>query len=305
MRLSIGSTSVTLGLLLLAYPAMAADKLKVVTSFTILQDMAKEIGGNHVDVSTLVGTDGDPHAFEPTPDDAKHLANANLVIVSGRGLEGWMDRLITASGYKGPIVTASSGVPERTMVDEEGEDSGEPGKVIPDPHAWNSVPNGKIYAKNIIAALSQADPADAAYYQKSGEKYLQQLTQLDKWVRQEFATVPQDERKIITSHDALGYFGDAYDVQFLAPVGISTESEATAQDVAKLIQQIQAEKIKAIFVENSMNRSLVKQIADETGAKIGGTLYVESLSKADGPAPTYAKMIRHNVSLMVAALHGQ
>ncbi|MDY0883439.1 metal ABC transporter substrate-binding protein [Dongia soli] len=305
MRLSFGSTSVALGLLLLAPPAMAADQLKVVTSFTILQDMVKEIGSNHVEASTLVGTDSDPHAFEPTPNDAKNLAAADLVIVSGRGLEGWMDRLIMASGYKGPIVIASTGVPERTMVDEEGEDSGEPGKVIPDPHAWNSVPNGKIYATNIIAALSKADPADAAYYQKAGEKYLQQLTDLDNWVRQEFATIPKDERKLITSHDALGYFADAYGLQFLAPAGLSTESEASAQDVAKLIQQIKAEKIKAVFVENSMNQLLVKQIADETGAKIGGTLYVESLSKGDGPAPTYVKMVRHNVTLMVAALHGQ
>lgn len=305
MRFSLGPASVVLALVLLAHPAAAADKLKVVTSFTILEDMVKEIGGDHVEVSTLVGTDGDPHAFEPTPDDAKTLAGADLVIISGRGLEGFMDRLITASGYKGTVVTASAGVPERSMVDEEGEDSGEPGKVIPDPHAWTSVSNGKIYAKNIIAALSKADPADAAQYQKAGEDYLQQLTDLDKWVRQEFAGIPKAERKVITSHDALGYFADAYDLEFLAPVGLSTESEATAQDVAKLIQQIKAEKIKAVFVENSMNQSLVKQIADETGAKIGGTLYVESLSGANGPAPTYATMIRHNVTLMAAAMRGQ
>lgn len=276
-----------------AGPALAKD-LKVVASFTVLADMVKQVGGDDVDVRSLVGPNGDPHAYEPTPQDAEALSRADLVFVSGLGLEGWIDRLISASGTKGMIVVATDGIKTRHMEED--------GKQIPDPHAWNSAANGVIFARNITAALVKADPQHAADYEANGAKYQSELRALDAWAHEEVARVPAAKRKIITSHDAFGYMGAAYGIEFHAPVGFSTESEASAADVAGLIDQIKREKIKAVFLENSNDPRLVEQIAAATGAKLGGTLYAEALSTSDGPAPTYAKMFRYNIETLVKGM---
>jgi zinc/manganese transport system substrate-binding protein len=271
-----------------------AKPLDAVASFTVLADMVHEVGGDRVRVATMVGPNGDPHAFEPSPDDGRRLREADLVFVSGLGLEGWMDRLITASGYHGTIVVASAGVGTRAM-DEDG-------KRIIDPHAWNSAANGVVYVGNIVKALSAADPTGAAQYEMNGKRYADELRGLDAYARQMIGAVSPDRRKILTSHDAFGYFGDAYGVTFLSPVGFSTEVEASAADVAKLIDQIKAAHVRAYFFENSNDPKLIRQIARATKAEPGGELYVEALSESDGPAPTYAAMFRRNVDLMVAAM---
>jgi len=276
-----------------AMPA-SAETLKVVASFTVLADVVKQVGGDHVKVTSLVGPNGDPHEFEPSPADAKNLNAAEVTFVSGEGLEGWMDRLITASGYKGKPVTVSEGIDVSTM-EEDGE-------KITDPHVWNSPVNVKIWVANIEKALSSADPTDAAAFKANAEKYTKTLDELNAYAHEKFAKIADDRRKVLTSHDGFGYFGREYNVSFLAPLGLSTESEASAADVAKLIEQIKTEHVKAYFFENSNDPRLVKQVAKATGAEPGGELYVESLSDAKGPAPTYEKMFRYNVDQLAAAM---
>ena len=273
-----------------------AKPIEAVASFTVIADMVQNVGGDHVHVTSLIGPNGDPHAYEPTPNDAQALKRADLVFVSGLHLEGWLDRLIKASGYQGQPVVLSNGIKTRSMEED--------GKRITDPHAWNSAANGVVYVRNIISALQKADPANASDYQAKGEQYIQQLEQLDAYARAQVQAIPSDKRKVLTSHDAFCYFGDAYGVTFLSPLGFSTETEASASDVAKLIKQIKHEHVSTYFFENSSDPRLVKQIADASGAQPGGELYVESLSPADGPAPTYAKMFRYNVDKLTAAMKG-
>lgn len=275
-------------------PLTLAKTVDAVASFTVLADIVKEVGGDHVKVKSLVGPNGDPHTFEPTPQDSEALAKADVVFVSGLGLEGWMDRLIAASGYKGTLVTASKGINTRSMEEE--------GKTVTDPHAWNSMHNGEIYARNVMNALISADPEDAADIRKRGENYIQQLQKLDTWAKSAFAAIPQQKRKVLTSHDAFGYFGQRYNVSFLAPVGFSTEAEASATDVAALIKQLKAEHIRTYFMENQADPRLVKQIASETAAQPGGELYPEALSDANGPAPTYVAAFKHNVDVMLQSM---
>ncbi len=280
---------------MLAFSApVSAAELKAVASFTVLADVVHQVGGDKVRVTTLVGPDGDPHEFEPSPSDAKKLKEADVVFVSGEGLEGWMDRLISASGFKGKPVTASEGIKTRTMEED--------GKTVTDPHVWNSPVNVKVWVANIEKALSAADPADAATFKANAEAYTKKLDAMDTYARDKIGKVPEDRRKVLTSHDAFGYFGREYKVTFLAPLGVSTESEASATDVAKLIDQIKAEHVKTYFFENSNDPRLVKQVAKATGAEPGGELYVESLSKPKGPAATYEKMFRYNVDQLAGAM---
>lgn len=281
-------------LLVTATGMAEAKTLNVVASMTVLADVVSVVGGNHVTVKSLVGPNGDPHVYEPTPDDAKALKAADAVFVSGEGLEGWMVRLIKASGYKGKPVVASDGIKTRKMVDD--------GKTVTDPHVWNDPKNGIIWTQNIAKALSAADPEDAADFKANGDKMIADLTSLDAYAKQQIGAIPAAKRKVLTTHDAFGYFGRAYNVTFLAPQGISTESEASAADVGKIIKQIKTEGVKVYFFENSNDPRMVDQIAKETGAISGGTLYVESLSAADGPAATYLKMLKYNIDLLTAAM---
>jgi zinc/manganese transport system substrate-binding protein len=277
--------------------AAAAGKLKVVATITILGDMVAQLGGEHVALTTLVGPDGDAHAYEPTPSDAKALSAADLVVVNGLGLEGWMNRLIEASGYHGPIAVASQGVNPR-YIDEDG-------KTVTDPHAWQDLENGHRYVVNIETALAEVDPARAADYQAAAKTYLAAIDAMDGQVRRAIAEVPPEHRKVVSSHDAFGYFGAAYGVEFVAPQGISEDAEPSAADMRKLIDQIRTEHIKVLFFENALSPRLVQQIGRETGAVVGGTLYADALSKPDGPAPTYLDMFRHNLPLLKAAMLGR
>jgi zinc/manganese transport system substrate-binding protein len=297
VRLLTSLTMASLVALPMASRAAAPGKLKVVATITILGDMVAEVGGEHVALTTLVGPDGDAHAFEPSPADAKALRAADLVVVNGLGLEGWMDRLIEASGYHGPIVVASQGVDPRYM-DEDG-------RAVTDPHAWQDLANGHRYVVNIEAALAEADPARADDYQAAAKTYLAAIDAMDTHVRGEIAEVPPKRRKVVSSHDAFGYFGRAYGVEFVAPQGVSEDAEPSAADMARLIDQIRNEHIKVLFFENALSPRVVEQLGRETGAVVGGTLYADALSPPDGPAPTYLDMFRHNLPLLKAAMLGR
>lgn len=285
------------------------EHLKVVTSFSILGDMTREVAGGLADVQTLVGPDGDGHSFEPGPADAKALADADVLILNGLGFEPWMIRLAAAAHSKAKYVTASYGINPRRMAQEEkpaDEGYDEDGYPRPvrnfDPHAWQNLQNGMIYVQNIADGLAAADPGNALTYQANAETYIRELKTLETWVKKEIARVPREKRKVITTHDAFGYLGDAYGIEFLAPVGIGNAAEPGAGSLAALVDQIRKEKIEALFIENMSDPRLMETIARETGAKPGGELYSDALSPASGPAPTYAGMFRHNVSVLVSAM---
>lgn len=277
----------------------APDRLKLVATFSILGDFVKNVGGDRVEVASLVGPNGDAHVYQPTPGDAKTIADAKVVFTNGLGLEGWMTRLIKASGTKAPIVAATKGIKPRKMAHEEEQGHEHGGS---DPHAWQSVANAKIYVANVRDALVKADPAGKSAYEANASAYLAKLDALEKEVKEELARIPADRRKIITTHDAFGYFGQAYKIDFIAPQGVSTESEVSAKDLAAIISQIKKQKIPAVFLENVTDPRLLEQIAKETGAKIGGTLYSDALTDEKGPAPTYLDMMRHNIRTLSAAL---
>ena len=279
----------------LATPSFAQDKLKVVATFSLLADLVRNVGGERVDVRALVGPNGDAHVYQPTPADAKTLVDAKVVFVNGLGFEGWMERLIKASGTKAAMVTATKGVKPRKAKDDHGHGDA-------DPHAWQSVANAKLYVANIRDGLSAADPAGKSAYEANATAYLAKLDALDTEVKAEIAKIPADRRKIITTHDAFGYFAAAYGVTFIAPQGVSTESEVSAKDVAKIITQIKKQKIPAVFLENVTDDRMLKRIGAESGARIGGTLYSDALTDGQGPAPTYLDMMRHNVKQLSAAL---
>lgn len=283
------------GLALAGTPFLAQAKpVQAVASFTLIADMVRTVGGEHVQVTSLIGPNGDPHVYEPTPADAKALGQADIAFVSGLHLEGWMDRLIQASGYGHAPVVLTQGIATRHMSED--------GQQVVDPHAWNSARNAMQYVRNITQALDQVDPAHKVDYERNAQAYLAELDALDRYARAQVQRIPPERRKVLTSHDAFGYFSDAYGVTFLAPLGLSTENEASAAQVATLIRQIKQERVSAYFFENSSDPRLVKQIASASGARPGGELYVESLSPADGPAPTYIEMFRHNVDTLVAAM---
>src|SRR3984893_14037851 len=273
-----------------ALPLHAQDKISVVASFSILGDFARNVGSQRVSVSTLVGPNGDVHVYTPAPADAKKIADAKLVIINGLGLEGWLPRLVQSSGSKATIVAATNGIAPLKI----GSDA--------DPHAWQSVANAKIYVANIRDALVAADPADAGIFRANAETYLAKLDALDREARDAIAQIPESHRKVISTHDAFGYFAAAYGVTFIAPQGVSTESEASARDIAGIITQIKASKIPAVFLENVSDPRLMRRISAETGARIGGTLYSDSLTGEKGDAPTYIDMVRHNIKALTGAL---
>jgi zinc/manganese transport system substrate-binding protein len=274
--------------------AAVPEKLKVVASFSILGDFVREVGGEKVALSILVGANGDVHEFQPSPVHAQAMRKAQVIVINGLNLEGWMTRLIDASGTKGAVVVASKGVTPR-----EGEEDGKKGV---DPHAWQSIANARIYVANIRDGLSAADPADADYFKTRAQKFLARLDRTESMVRAAIAAIPEQNRRIVTTHDAFGYFGAAYGFQFIAPMGISTDSEPSAKDIAALIAQIKTEKIPAVFLENIADPRLMQRIAAESGAKIGGDLYSDALSSGEGPAPTYIDMMTHNMDELKKAL---
>jgi zinc/manganese transport system substrate-binding protein len=284
-----------LALALLLTPAHAQDQpqrapLKVVASFSILGDFVKNVGGERVEVTTLVGPDGDVHVYTPTPADARKITEAKLLVVNGFGLEGWLPRLLQAAGGKASIVTATKGIVPLRL----GSDA--------DPHAWQSVANARQYVTNIRDALAAAAPSDADYFDKQTQAYLAKLEALDAEVRQAVGQIPESRRAVISTHDAFGYFASRYGIRFIAPIGVSTESEASARDIAAIIAQVKAAHIPAVFLERISDPRLMRRISAETGARIGGTLYSDALTDEKGDAPTYIDMVRHNIKTLASAL---
>jgi zinc/manganese transport system substrate-binding protein len=297
-------------------PASAAN-LKVVASFSIIGDFARNVGGDRIDLTTLVGPDGDAHVYEPRPTDAVSLEQADVVLVNGLAFEGFMKRLIEASGTKAPVVEVTKGItplkPEENEHHDEGTETTADGHDAEeghhhhgefDPHAWQSIENAQTYVKNIADAFCTADKVGCATYTANADAYVAKLEDLEKEVQASIEAIPAGKRTIITSHDAFGYFEHEYGLKFVAPEGISTEAEASAADIAKLVEQVREDKASAIFLENITNPRLVEQIARETGLKVGGTLYSDALSGPDGPASSYIDMFRYNVATLKAAILG-
>lgn len=285
-------------LALLGMQAHAADKIPVTASFSILGDLVRAVGDERVAVTTLVGPDEDAHVFEPKPTDAKTILNARLLVTNGLGFEPWANKLARSAGYKGDVVVASKGVKVRQMTDAKGP----PGHDETDPHAWQNPNNVVLYVRNIAAGLAKVDPSGAAIYQANAEGYVSELLALDTWVKEQFATIPVPKRKVITSHDAFGYFATQYQIKFLAPQGVNTETEPSARQVAQLIQQIQREKIRAVFMENMSNAKLIEQLSKDAGVTVGASLYADALSAADKPGATYLQMMRHNVTQLATGM---
>ena len=274
-------------LVLAGSPVAAETKLKVVSSFSILDDFVAEIGGDRVERSVIVGPDSDVHTYQPKPTDARALSTAQVLVTNGLGFEGWIDRLAGAASFKGTRIVASAGVAAEL-----------------DPHCWQDVACARRYVTNIAEGLSAADPPNAVFYRRRAGQYDKRLADLDAWIRAEVAQVPDAQRRAITGHNSFQYFARAYGVSFAAPRGYNTDSEPTARDVAALIREVREQRTKALFVENLTNPALIDEIARDSGATVGPRLYGDSLSKASGPAPTYEAMMRYDVTALVAAMKG-
>ena len=284
--------------LMLVWPsqAVAAPPVRVVVSFSILEDIVRRIGGSDVTVTSLIGPDSDAHVFEPNPDQARLLAKAQLLVVNGLGFEGWLARLTRSAQFGGVVATATEGV-EPITTTEAGKAS-----PVPDPHAWQDPRNGVIYADNIARALAGIDPGRAGSYRQRFRGYKAELETLDRQARSELHEIPADKRRVITSHDAFAYYGKAYDVTFLAAEGTNTESEPSAKAIAGLIRQIRREGIRALFLENIADPRLVEELARDTGATPGPPLYSDALSRPNGPAPTYIRMFEYNTAALKAGM---
>lgn len=274
----------------------APDKIPVVATFSILADMTQRIGGGRIDVQALVGPQEDAHVFQPSPAAAATVARARLVVSNGLGFEGWIGRLVSSTGYKGPVIIASEGVNPIATTEDGHSDT--------DPHAWQDMSNALVFANNIMRGLCSIDAAGCPTYTENTKSYSAEIESLHTDIKSRIGALPASKRKVITSHDAFGYFAKAYGVTFISPIGLSTESEASAKDVAKLIGQIKSEKVTALFLESISDTRLIEQIARETGVKPGAVLYSDALSPPDGPAATYLGMMRHNSQAITAAMAG-
>jgi len=285
-----------------ALPASAQAPMKAVATFSILGDLLAEVAGDKVELSVVVGPDIDAHAYQPRPTDARALADAKVLVSNGLGFEGWIDRLAKAAPFKGKAIVATAGVATLKAGGGHGHSHGHSHGHGPDPHCWQDVQRVRTYVANIAKGLAEADPANAAYYRDRAQAFDRRLVDLDTWVKAEIARVPADKRRAITGHDSFRYFSSAYGVKFQSPRGYNTSSEPSARDVAALIREVREQRIKALFVENMTNPGLIDQIARESGAVVGPRLYTDALSGPDGPAPTYEKMMRHNVTALVAGM---
>ena len=271
------------------------DRLRAVATFSILGDFVRNVSGERAELATLVGANGDVHVYAPTPSDVRAIAAANIVFVNGLGLEGWMDRLIAASATRAPVVVASRGITPRRRTRAQDH-------AASDPHAWQSVANAKVYVGNIRDGLIAVDATAKEIYETNATAYLAMLDAVDGEIKAAIAAIPSARRRVITTHSAFGYFGDAYGVEFIAPEGLSTDAEPSARDIAKLIEQIRRENFPALFLENVADSRLLQQIAEDTGVRIGGKLYSDALSPPDEPAATYIAMMRSNVRELTRAL---
>jgi zinc/manganese transport system substrate-binding protein len=272
-----------------------AKPIQVVASFSILGDLVKQVGRDKVEVKTIVGRNGDSHMYEPTPMDVQQMSVADIVFINGLGFEGWIERLIKASGFRGPIIVVGKNIHPRLVFE---------GRLVEDPHAWHSIPNAIVYIHNICDALVSKDPCHKVFYEKNAADTIQRFNKIDSEVRQRLSRIPPKHRKVITAHDAFGYFGNSYGIEFLAPIGTNTESEPCAKDMVKLIEAIKRYGVKTIFLENITNPKLIQQLAHETKATVGAVLYSDALSTVEGPASTYEAMMRHNFERFIEAMEG-
>lgn len=287
------SASLASVFLTLSAMSATAGELKVVASFSILGDMVRQVAGEHATVTTIVGPDADAHIYQPSVADARAVADADVIFVNGLGFETWADTLIAESGTKGSVFVATEGI---TAIIVEGET---------DPHAWNALTNGVIYVQNVALAMSESLPSQADDFAANAEAYIAQLEALDAETKAKLDRLPEGRRTVVTAHDAFGYLANAYGLTFLAPVGIDTEAEPSAQELAVLIEQLREEKVAGLFVENITSPALVQQISDETGIEIGGRLFSDALSERGGPATSYLAMFQHNLSTLLKALEAK
>ncbi|MDX6914202.1 zinc ABC transporter substrate-binding protein AztC [Pectobacterium carotovorum] len=293
-------------LLSLSLPFQANAKLNVIASFSILGDMAKNIGQDRIELRTIVGPDSDAHVYEPSPADAIAMAKADVILINGLQFEGFINRLIEASESKAPVVEVTNGA-EIIRDPAGGHYHFYNGKAVfhaaPfDPHAWQSLPNAHIYVKNITAAFCAADKSGCDTYQANAKVYEEKLIKLGTAIDSAMARIPASRRTVVVGHNAFRYFEHVYGIHFLSPQGVSTESEASAADVAGILREIKKNRAAAVFTENISNPRLVEQIAAEAGLPIAGVLYSDALSGPSGPAPTYIAMMQHNVNTIVSAL---
>lgn len=293
----LGRRSLTIGLsaaMALEPATVWAAGIATVASFSILSDMVRRVGGSLVNVTSLVPPDGDPHVYQPSTAASRAIAAAAVLVENGLGLEGWMARLGEAAEFRGVRVVASTGVTPRQMRDGD--------SMSIDPHAWQNPRNGEIYAHNIAKGLTAADPTHAQTWDANAASFVAAIQQTDAWIASQFAPIPQAARRIVTTHDAFGYYGDRYGVTFLAAEGISTDAEPSAKDIAALVRQVQREKVRMVFLENMTDSRITKVLAQETGATVAGPLYSDALSTPEGPAPDYLTMLRYNTTWFVRAM---
>ncbi len=282
--------------------SFAAQPVRVVATFSILGDIVQQVGGARVQVTTLVGAGGDAHSYQPSAQDAKALANAQIIVSNGLGFEPWIQKLISTSGTKAINLEASRGVVVRHLEEVETSHAHAHDKALPDPHAWNDVTNGIQYVANIRDALIKADPEGKAEYQTRAATYTVQLESINVDAKAKFATLPTSRKTIVMSHDSMGYFAAAYGLKVYTAQGLSTDSEPTAQDMAKLISIIKRQKISAVFLDSVTNPKILEQIAQESGAKIGGKLHTDALTDQNGVADTYLQLFNSNVATVLQVL---
>jgi zinc/manganese transport system substrate-binding protein len=303
--------SILAAAMVLSAPGLAQDKPVAVATFSILADLTQRVAGDHARVLALVGPNGDAHVFEPGPKESAELAEADLLVANGLGFEPWLQRLEDASGFKGKVVLASDGVTplagedehehEGEAHEEEHEDEGHHHEGA-DPHAFQDLANAQLYVANIAKGLSEVAPSHAADFKANADTLIAEIAALDRQLKADFGAIPQDKRRVLTSHDAFHYFGRAYGIAFVSVQGLSTEAEPTADDLVKVVRQARDGHLSAIFLENMSDPRLAETVAQETGLRIGGELYADALSDPSGPAPDYLSLIRHNARQLLAAM---
>lgn len=271
--------------------------IKVVASFSILGNVISEIGKENVEVTSIVGPNGDAHVYQPKPSDAQNIANADILFINGLGFEGWIERLIETAGFQKNVVVVTKGITPRVF--------GEEGSLMTDPHVWHNPHLVKKWVHHIVKALSELDPLHKDAYEKNGKAYVKELHKLDKWIKKRLEAIPQNQRRVVTAHDAFGYFSERYGVEIISPQGLSTDAEPTVKTVHRIIKLIKKHHISTIFLENIANTKMITQIAEETGAKIGGVLYSDSLSLPFEEGNTYLRLMYHNMTYLENAMLGR
>jgi zinc/manganese transport system substrate-binding protein len=303
--------------------ASGKQPVKVTATTSIIADLVQNVGGDHVDVYTILAPGTDAHTYSPKPSDVQAVAESQILFRNGLGLETWLDPMIQNAGGSRPIVVVSDGLTPLTdfkaehddeeHIDEagsapdtvkDGEENEERPGTEPDPHMWFDVQRTIGYVENIRDRLKQLDPANAPAYEANADTYIDQLEQLDTEILQWVGTVPPERRKLVTSHDNFGYFAHRYGFEIVGSVlqSFSTEEQPSAQQIVELVEQIKEQQVPAIFTENVSDPRLAEQVADEAGIDVVTNLYTDALGEPGSAGDTYIKMMRFNVQQIVEAL---